>query len=260
MHRFYLPPAQTQQSVLMLTDGEAHHALHVLRMRQGDRVAVLNGVGFEFLCEITETGPRSVTLSVVNKLFIPPLPYKLTLVQAIPKGKTMDLIVQKAAELGADRIAPILSERTVAHLDDDRTSGKVEKWHANAIEAIKQCGSPWLPTIEHPLSPAAYLARDEKPELSFIATLQDNAQHPRAHFRAFLAEHHRLPRSVSVWVGPEGDFTPAEVNAVMGSGALPITLGQLILRSETAAIYCLSVLNYELQAPLAADCAGLAAQ
>ena len=251
MHRFYLPPSQTLQAILTLTDGEAHHALHVLRMRPGDRVAVLNGVGLEFLCEITETGPRSVTMSVVNKLFIPPLPYKLTLIQAIPKGKTMDLIVQKAAELGADRIVPILSERTVAHLDDDRSSGKVEKWQANAIEAIKQCGSAWLQSIEHPLSPAAYLARAEKSELTFIATLQDNARHPRVHFQTFSEEHKRSPKSVAVWVGPEGDFTPAEVNAVMGGGALPITLGQLILRSETAAIYCLAVLNYELQAPLA---------
>jgi 16S rRNA (uracil1498-N3)-methyltransferase len=249
MHRFFLPPEQTQTAVLTLTTGEAHHAGDVLRLRRGERVVVLNGTGYEFLCEITEQTRDRVTLAVVNKLFIPPLPYKLTLVQAIPKGKTMDLIVQKAAELGADRIVPILSERTVAHVSEESVPAKVEKWRTTAIEAIKQCGSAWLPQIDAPLSPAAFLDREEKSELALIATLRNNAQHPRSYFAAFQAEHQRRPKTVSVWVGPEGDFTPAEINAVASSGALPITLGQLILRSETAAIYCLAALNYELHAP-----------
>lgn len=253
MHRFFLPPEQTQQAALTLTEGEAHHAATVFRLGKGDRIVVLNGAGWEFLCEIAEISDHRVALSVVNKLFLPPLPYKLTLIQAIPKGKTMDLIVQKAAELGADRIVPILSERTIAHVDDDSASTKIEKWRKTAIEAIKQCGSAWLPKIDLPLSPAAFLAKEEKSELAFVATLRNNARHPRAHFDAFFAEHQRQPNAVSVWVGPEGDFTPAEINAVTGSGALPITLGQLILRSETAAIYCLAVLNYELQASLTAS-------
>ncbi|MBI4664637.1 MAG: 16S rRNA (uracil(1498)-N(3))-methyltransferase [Verrucomicrobia bacterium] len=250
MHRFYLPPEQTQQSSLTLSDGDAHHALHVLRLKRSDRVAVLDGVGSEFLCEIKEADARRVTLEVVSKLFIPPLPYRLTLVQAVPKGKTMDLIVQKATELGADRVVPILSERTVAQVNEEAASGKAQKWRATAIEAIKQCGSAWLTKIDSPISPAAFLSREEKPELSLMATLQKNARHPRSCFQSFLAEHGRLPNTISVWVGPEGDFTPAEVNAIAGSGAWPITLGQLILRCETAAIYCLAALNYELQAPL----------
>lgn len=249
MHRFYLPPDETQDATLTLTEGEAHHASEVLRLRPGERIVVLNGAGHEFLCEITEASRSKVKLAVLNKLSIPPLPYKLTLVQAIPKGKTMDLIVQKATELGADRIVPILSERTVAQVSDDSAAAKVEKWRATAIEAIKQCGSAWLPQIELPVSPAAFIAKEEKSDLAFIATLRTNARHPRAYFATFRAEHQRSPKTVAVWVGPEGDFTPAEINAVSSGGALPITLGQLILRSETAAIYCLAVLNYELQSP-----------
>jgi 16S rRNA (uracil1498-N3)-methyltransferase len=248
-HRFYLPPEQTQTPTLTLNDREAHHALHVLRLRRGDRVAVLDGVGHELLCEVQEADRRSVSLVMVQKHYVPPLPYQLTLVQAITKGKTMEMIVQKATELGANRIIPILSERTVAHVEEESAAGKVEKWQTTAIEAIKQCGSAWLPQIDPPISPQSFLSRDEKSELSLIATLQSNARHPREHFQAFLAERRRLPKSVCVWVGPEGDFTPAEINAIMSRGSLPITLGQLILRSETAAIYCLAVLNYELQAP-----------
>ena len=160
----------------------------------------------------------------------------------------MDLIVQKAAELGAHRIMPIVSERTVTQLAGEAAGNRTNKWEAAAVEAIKQCGSAWLPQVEPPLSPQAFLARQEKFDLPLLASLQPASRHPRDYFQTFELEQGRLPRTVSVWVGPEGDFTPAEINAIKSSGALPITLGPLILRSETAAIYCLSVLNYELQA------------
>jgi 16S rRNA (uracil1498-N3)-methyltransferase len=101
--------------------------------------------------------------------------------------------------------------------------------------------------VEAPQTPQQFLSRGEKCELSLIASLQRDARHPREHFESFMAESRRRPASVCVWVGPEGDFTPAEFNAIRASGALPITLGQLVLRSETAAIYCLSIINYELQ-------------
>ena len=185
---------------------------------------------------------------MLQKNLIPPLPYQVTLLQAIPKGKIIESIVQKATELGAARVVPLLSERVVAQLDDDTAEDKVEKWRLIAIEAIKQCGSAWLPQIDKPMSPKAFLARGEKFDLPLIASLQPDRRHPRELFKAFFAERHRLPQSVCVWVGPEGDFTPAEMSAVKSAGASPITLGRLVLRSETAAIYCLSVLNYELQA------------
>ena len=123
---------------------------------------------------------------------------------------------------------------------------KVAKWEATAVEAIKQCGSAWLPRVEAPLTPQAFLARCEEFDLTLIASLQGDARHPREHFDWFRAEKKRPATAVCVWVGPEGDFTPAEINEVRAAGALPITLGPLVLRSETAAIYCLSVIHYEL--------------
>jgi 16S rRNA (uracil1498-N3)-methyltransferase len=222
--------------------------LHVLRLRQGERVVILDGAGHEFLCEARELAHDTVKLGVMQKNFIPPLPYQITLVQAIPKGKIIESIIQKATELGAARVVPLLSERVVAHLDEGASEDKAEKWRSIAVEAIKQCGSPWLPEIETPISPKAFLARGEKFDLPLIASLQPDSKHPRELFKRFYAERGRLPQSVCVWVGPEGDFTPAEVSAAKSAGAVPITLGRLVLRSETAAIYCLSVLNYELQA------------
>ena len=167
--------------------------------------------------------------------------------QAIPKGKIIESIIQKATELGASRIVPLLSDRVATQLDDEGAAAKAEKWRQTAVEAIKQCGSAWLPQVEAPITPKEYLARGEKFELPLVASLQSDCRHPRDYFKTFFAEKKRLPKTVCVWVGPEGDFTPAEMNSIKSAGALPITLGRLVLRSETAAIYALSILNYELQ-------------
>jgi 16S rRNA (uracil1498-N3)-methyltransferase len=247
VHRFYLAPEQCRDPVLVLDEREAHHGLHVLRLRRGDRVVVLDGAGHEYLCEVKEAGRERLHLAVTQQNFLPPLPYEVTLVQAIPKGKIIESIIQKATELGVSRIVPLLSERVVAHLDAESSESRAAKWRLVAVEAIKQCGLAWLPRIELPLSPKAWLARGEAFDLPLLASLQSDSRHPREYFRAFHAERGCLPRTVCVWVGPEGDFTPAELSAAKSAGALPISLGRVILRSETAALYCLAVLNYELQ-------------
>ena len=247
MHRFYLPPEQCQGSLLTLDGREAHHGLHVLRLRRGEQIVVLDGVGQEFFCEVRELTRHEIQLTPLSKKFIEPLPYQITLVQAIPKGKIFESIIQKATELGVARIIPLLSERVTSHLDEENSEAKVEKWQLTAIEAIKQCGSPWLPKVEAPVSPKDFLARAEVFDLALIGSLQTETRHARAWFQAYQEERKRLPHTLCVWVGPEGDFTPEEIRAARNAGALPITLGRLVLRSETAAVYCLSILNYELQ-------------
>ena len=247
MHRFHLPPDQCHDSTLELTGDEAHHALRVLRIKIGERVTVLDGAGHEFICEVREATKRSVTLAVLHKNSSAPLPCQITLLQAVPKAKAMDYIVQKATELGAARVVPILSERTVVHLDGEDANDKAEKWQQIAIESIKQCGSPWLTRIEPPVTLKNYLARREKFDLQLIASLQEDSRHPSELIQQFHGEHKSGPTTACVWIGPEGDFSPAEMNIIKTEGALPITLGRLVLRSDTAAIYSLSVLNYELQ-------------
>lgn len=250
MQRFYLPSRECRASLLTLSGSEAHHALHVVRVERGERVTVLDGAGGEFLCEVRSAERRALELAVIEKKITPPPPCQVTLLQSIPKGKTIESIIQKATELGAFRIVPILAEHVVTHLDDESAAQKAEKWQQVAIEAIKQCGAAWLPRVDAPVTPNQFIARKEEFELPLVGSLQSDARHPRECFREFQAGHGRLPRSVCVWIGPEGDFSAAEMEAIKKAGALPITLGRLVLRVETAAVYCLSILNYELQSGL----------
>src|SRR6266571_9144809 len=113
MPRFYLPPDQCAEAALFLTGREAHHAIHVLRLRRGDSITVLDGAGTEFRCEVEEYDRDKVKLAMTEKISVPPLPCQITLLQALPKGKIIESIIQKATELGAFRIVPLLSERVI---------------------------------------------------------------------------------------------------------------------------------------------------
>lgn len=247
MHRFHLPPEECRQSTLHLAGREAHHALHVLRLRSGDKAVVLDGAGSEFLCQAAGSSRNTLEMKVLEKKSFPP-PCQVTLLQAVPKGKLIENIIEKATELSAARIVPLQTERTIPRFEQD-AADKTEKWQLVAIEATKQCGAAWLPKVEMPMSPKDFLSRGEQFELPLVASLQPGARHPRECFRTFQTQHRRHPRSVSIWIGPEGDFTLAEIEMLQNAGALPITLGPLVLRTETAAIYCLSIINYETSTP-----------
>jgi 16S rRNA (uracil1498-N3)-methyltransferase len=111
---------------------------------------------------------------------------------------------------------------------------------------MKQCGTPWLPAIEPPTAPEEFIRRREPVDLALVGSLRAGSRHAHVWFDEYRKRHNASPRSVHVWIGPEGDFTATELDAIEASGARPITLGQLVLRSDTAALYCLSILNYEL--------------
>ena len=235
MHRFYLPNLQR----LMLSTEEAHHALHVLRLKVGNTLNVFDGRGHEAQCSIAEISKDAVRLKMLTQSRMPALPCRITLAQAIPK-KSMDLIVQKATELGVASIVPLVSERSLVKLDED--SKRIERWREIALEACKQCGNNWLPEIQPPRKAREFLNSPGSFDLKLIASLQPDSKL----LKPILADA-ATPKSVLVLVGPEGDFTPAELGLAKSAGCLPLSLGPLVLRAETAAIYTLSILHHELQ-------------
>jgi 16S rRNA (uracil1498-N3)-methyltransferase len=250
MHRFYLPPNQTEGPTLFLTGAEAHHGTRVLRLQRKDKITVLNGAGGEFLCEVEASDRDKVKLTVLEHGQSAPRPCQITLLVGVPKGKIIESIIQKATELGAARIIPLLTERVVIKVDSKEATRKAAKWQQIAIEATKQCGSPWLPLIEPPIAPETFLARNESVELPLVASLQPGSKHVREVFGSFRSRHKRQPGSVSICIGPEGDLTEAEIARIQARGAHPVTLGSLVLRVETAAIYCLAVIHHEISAQL----------
>jgi len=246
MHRFYIPPASWDLDALTLDPGESHHCTSVLRCRTGEKVVAFNGRGLEVTSTIASTGNGIVTLDAIGTTKSEPLPARITLGQAIPKGKTMDLIVQKATELGTVAIAPLLSERTVVTYATDEAEKKKEKWQKVAVEACKQSGQNWLPEVSTPQTIDKFFAGSQSFDLLLIASLETGARH----LSKILSEATELsggrPQDALLLIGPEGDFTPSETNVAKSAGCLPLGLGPIVLRAETAAIYALSILGYEL--------------
>lgn len=249
MRRFFqsLPPGP--EGCLLLERAEAQHAAKVIRLREGESAVVLDGKGTEYLCTAVEVDRKKVVLQINEEKFYPRQTGRLTLVQSVTKGKSFDFILQKSVELGASEIVPLLSDRVVAKPDQGDFDDKLTKWNQVAVEAIKQCGAAWLPRISRPKVLSEALAEDATAELRVVAALLTEARHPRACFEDFRNQHQRMPESVSVWVGPEGDFSESEYRALIDAGVVPIRFGDRVLRSETAAMFALSILGYELTAP-----------
>ncbi|MFT4636978.1 MAG: 16S rRNA (uracil1498-N3)-methyltransferase [Verrucomicrobiales bacterium] len=246
LNRYYIPLESWNLQDLALTGEEAHHCREVMRHDVGDKLVVFNGCGTEAMATVRKSGKDRIELDSKGVTKSERFPISLTLVQAVIKGKTMELILQKATELGVSKVVPLLSERTVVKLDAKERAKKRAKWERILIEACKQSGQNWLPQIEEPQPVETFFKQVPSEELLLIASLHPGARPlPDIVQEATDIRSHR-PTSALIMIGPEGDFTPAEMATAQRQGCLPWALGPIVLRSETAALYTLSVLGYEL--------------
>src|SRR5829696_3746690 len=183
MPRFYIAPHAWNPDRLALDTAEAHHAADVLRMKAGDRATVFNGEGAEAEVEIVKLSRTQMELRRIGLQKTPALACRITLAQAVPKGKNMELIIEKATELGAAAIAPLLSERTIARGSEEDHIRKQHKWQRVAVEACKQCGQNWLPKVHAPRTPKVFFEAGDRYDLTLIASLQSDAQPMKKIFR-----------------------------------------------------------------------------
>jgi len=241
MKRYYAPALERG----LLDAEQAHHCSDVMRQKVGDLLSVFNGEGIEAKARITALEPGAVRFEVLAKAISPRPLHPVWLVQALTKKNSMELILQKATELGVAEIAPLQSDHSVVQVEDEKSDAKLDKWRKLTVEAAKQCGQNWLPKLHVPQPARDFVAAAPKHALKLIASLQTEAQP----LKSVLREH--LPglksgTPILVMVGPEGDFTPAEIGAARTAGFAPVSLGKIILRAETAAFFALSALSYEL--------------
>jgi 16S rRNA (uracil1498-N3)-methyltransferase len=244
--RAYAPAVPAAATEIRLSPEESHHLVVVNRCGRGDPVVAFDGHGREWLTECVDPSKGAAMLRVKEARPAATRTFSITLAQALPKGSTMDEIVRQATEVGAARIVPLLSERTQVHLDSDRADKKVEKWRTTAIEAAKQCGNPWLPEIAPLQKFDAFLAASSGYDLKLIASLHAGPKTLKQALATFARQHGHPPKNAVWLVGPEGDFSPTEMTTAITAGFVPVTLGPLVLRSDTAALYALSILSNEL--------------
>ena len=242
-HRFYQPDLASG----CLSPEESHHAVHVLRLRVGDSAACFDGRGTEARVRLTSADPERTSFETLSTAKTPRPACRIRFGQALIKPAGMELLIQKLTELGVAEIWPIASERSVAKPEGEKRISS--RWQAIALSACKQSGQNWLPHIPEAAPLDTFLAAPDPapPVARIIGSLQ-----PEARPLSLLVAEAKQAGPVTaldVLIGPEGDFSPAEIGRARAGGFRPASLGPLVLRSETASIFVAAALHYELNLP-----------
>lgn len=245
MHQFFVEPSQILDKKVIITGSDVNHMKNVLRMKIGEEIAVRNGVdGKEYRCGIEEFAQDRVICSLrfIKEEGVE-LPSKIYLFQGIPKADKMELIVQKAVELGVYEVIPVAVKRCVVKLDEKKARAKINRWQGIAEAAAKQSKRGIIPVVKESMTmkEAAVYAREMDVKLIPYELAED-----MAHTKKIIGSI-RPGESVAVFIGPEGGFEESEVAEALAAGIEPITLGKRILRTETAGFTVLSWLMYHLE-------------
>jgi len=226
---------ELEKDVVVLSSEESHHLARVLRVQAGQEITLFDGQGNGADGVIESVGKAAVKVQVSKRWKVPPPAVQIDLIQAVPKPDRWELVMQKAVELGVSNIYPILTQHTEFRSNEKKTA----RWNKIVLNAAQQCEVRWIPEL-HPLEKlSAIIPSLKNYDLVLVASLYEGTKL----FRDIPME--RIS-SVALLIGPEGDFTPDEVEAAVAAGARPVSFGDRILRTETAAIFGLSVLAYEL--------------
>ena len=244
MYQFFVPSENIQGNRIVITGDDVNHIKNVLRMKVGEEIAVSNGEdGKEYRCGIASIGDEIVcTLRFIKEDGVE-LPTKITLFQGLPKADKMELIVQKAVELGAYEVVPVSMARSIVKLDDKKQKTKITRWQSIAEAAAKQSKRSIIPQIQPIMTMKQALSYAKEMDMLFVPyELADDMEKTRELFEEVKPGQH-----IGFFIGPEGGFDEAEIQLALDSGAHPITLGKRILRTETAGMTVLSILMYHLE-------------
>lgn len=243
MRRFYIEEIKQDDKHCVIAGSEAKHITKVLRMMPGDGFILMDGKGSRYEAYIETISSREVLVALKNRLpKPPPSPVKITLCQALLKPRAMDYLVQKTSELGVDCIVPFFSDRTVVRFEADRLANKMRHWREIAKSAAKQCGRGEPVRIETPCSFRELSVRWRGEKALKVILWEDEGSE---NFKSVLKSSSSIKRFVGI-VGPEGGFTGEEIEAAVAAGFVSASLGDRVLRAETAAITVVAIVQYAL--------------
>ncbi len=245
MHQFFVEPSQINDKLVYIEGSDVNHIKNVLRMKPGEEISVSNGVdGKEYRCGILRMEEERV---VCELRFIKEdgleLPARVHLFQGLPKADKMELIIQKTVELGVYEIIPVETKRSVVKLDEKKAKQKTERWQAIAEAAAKQSRRRIVPAVKRPMGFVQALEMAASMEMKLIPYELAEGMDRTKQLLAGITEG----IDIAVFIGPEGGFEEEEINKAKESGFEPVTLGNRILRTETAGFTVMAWLMYQLE-------------
>ncbi len=246
MNKFFVDENAVGDGSITITGDDYNHIANVLRMKTGEQIYVSTGSDREYLCEISAFDEGYVRASIVDVYGSNrEIPAKITLYQALPKGDKMATIIQKAVELGAYKVVPVITDRVIVKLDDKKRDKKVARWNAISQSAAKQSKRNVIPEVSNPVRFKE--AIKEASDMGYAIIPYENAEGMDGSREIFdtIAKNSE-DKDIAVFIGPEGGFSDAEIELASNAGVKPITLGHRILRTETAGVTVLSILMFML--------------
>lgn len=244
MQHFFVTPDQVRGQQIYIEGSDVNHMKNVLRMKQGEKVEISDGNNHRYCCHIESFEAESIVLQIQEELETDTeLPSRIYLFQGLPKSDKMELIIQKAVELGVYEVIPVMTKRAVVKLDAKKAEKKVSRWREIARSAAKQSGRGILPEVTEVVDYREALDRAATLDIVLIPyELAEGMAATKAVIEAI-----RPGQSIGIFIGPEGGFEKEEVELALKAGAKEITLGKRILRTETAGLTTLSILMYHLE-------------
>lgn len=244
MYHFFVTPAQITEEYATITGQDVNHIRNVLRMRPGEQVGIRDGISRNYVCELEEITAEEIRARILSvDEDNSELPARLYLFQGLPKSDKMELIIQKAVELGVYEIIPVATRRAVVKLDEKKEASKVKRWNTIAESAAKQSGRMLVPEVTRVMTLREAYAYAAAFDLNLIPyELAEGMRDTKE-----VIGRIRPGMQVGIFIGPEGGFDVEEVEAAVEAGIHPITLGRRILRTETAGLTALSVLMFQLE-------------
>lgn len=244
MYRFFVEESQISEDVVIITGADVNHIKNVLRMKPGETVLVSNGQDREYTCVLSEITDEQVKAKIedvngpARELLV-----KVTLFQGLPKGDKMETVIQKMVELGAYEIVPVSTKRCIVKLDAKKAAAKTKRWNAISESAAKQSKRGIVPKVSEHITYKQALEQAGKMDMILIPYEEaEDMEYTRK-----IIGNIKPGMSVGVFIGPEGGFTPEEVEEAIAKGAHLITLGKRILRTETAGMALMAVVMFNIE-------------